>query len=240
MKTVLVTGGSCGIGAQIARQFATQGYTVIINYNKSIDKAQQLKDSLVACGWDAHLVQADVSNVQSVQNMADFVKKYFKKLDVLVNNAGVSLNAMLQDTTIEQYDAVMDTNAKGAFVTTKYCLPLLNNSKNAQIINISSIWGTQGASCESVYSMSKFALVGLTKSLAKELSAIRVNCVCPPIVNTQMTANLSVADKTQFAKDYNVPILEVSEVASAVYSIATADYTGKVITFGSDKQLLID
>ena len=193
MKTVLITGASRGIGAETARQFAKLGYTVFINYNASQREAQQLKEQLNAIGQDAHLIQADVTCETQVQQMFAYVKKYAKKLDVLVLNAGVALQQQIQDVTLDQSNKVMDVNAKGAFLCAKHAVPLMLDRCSGSIVTVSSIWGQKGASCESVYSMSKFALVGLTLSLHEELndSGICVNCVCPPIVDTQMTQHPS-------------------------------------------------
>ncbi|MBR2974585.1 MAG: SDR family NAD(P)-dependent oxidoreductase [Clostridia bacterium] len=165
MKTVLITGASRGIGAETAVKFAKQGYTVFINYNRSQQQAEQLKQQLNEMGLDAHLLKADVSNEQQVKQMFDYVKRYAKKLDVLVLNAGVGLHQQVQDVSIQQYDSVMDVNAKGAFLCAKYAVPLMLDKFAGSIVAVSSIWGLQGASCESVYSMSKFALVGLAMSL---------------------------------------------------------------------------
>jgi len=232
MKTVLITGASRGIGAETAVKFAKQGYTVFINYNRSQQQAEQLKQQLNEMGLDAHLLQADVSNEQQVKQMFDYVKRYAKKLDVLVLNAGVSLYQQVQNVTEEQYDKVMDVNAKGAFLCAKYAVPLMLDKFAGSIVAVSSIWGLQGASCESVYSMSKFALVGLAMSLHEELSpsGICVNCVCPPMVNTAMTQHLSIQDKQQFSKQHNQPILSPNQVAEAIYSVATEGQSGQIIS----------
>ena len=230
MKIALITGGSRGIGAATVRKFAKEGYSVILNYNKSASEAEQLRSSLIAEGADVHCYQADVSDPTQVEAMFAFVAKYFKKLDVLVNNAGVSLTKQIQDVTASDYDTVMNTNARSAFFCSKYALPLLRKGDDAAIVNVSSIWGVNGASCESVYSMSKFAVVGLTKSLAEELQplGVRVNCVCPPIVSTAMSAHLTSEDVAAFCQERKTRIYTPDEVANDVFALASDSITGKI------------
>ena len=230
MKIALITGGSRGIGAATVEKFAKEHFTVILNYNNSALQAEQLKSRLVNEGCDVHCFQADVSNPVQVQKMFDFVAKYFKKLDVLVNNAGIALSKQLQDVTEEDYDAVMSVNAKATFFCCKLALPLLKKSDAPSIVNVSSIWGVEGASCESVYSMSKFAVVGLTKSLAEELKplGVRVNCICPPIVLTDMTRHLSSDDVNSFCTARNARAFTPCEVANDLFALATGVDTGKI------------
>lgn len=229
MKTVLITGGSRGIGAECVKQFATQGYTVILNYNNSKTQAQNLQLQLQSQGFDVHIYQADVSNENQVVQMFEWIQKYFKHLDVLVNNAGVWRGGLIQDVNSADYDFVMDVNAKGAFLCCKYALPLLKNAQNSSIVNLSSIWGLEGSACESVYAMSKFAIVGLTQSLAKELDGIvNVNCICPPIVLTEMCAGYTEAEKQEFCAQHNTRCYQPSEVASQIYRLATQGCSGKI------------
>ena len=232
MKIALVTGGARGIGAETVKKFAKEQYTVVINYHTSKARAEQLKAELVACGCDVHLYCADVSDVAQVSEMFNWVGKYFKKLDVLVNNAGVSLTKQLQDVTVEQFDMVMNTNAKSTFFCCQQALPLLRKSDRGAVVNVSSIWGTQGASCESVYSMSKFAVVGLTKSLAEELQPlnITVNCVCPPIVLTDMCRHLSQHEIDEFCAEHNVKAYLPSDVANDIYTLVQNGKTGIIFT----------
>ena len=231
MKTALITGGSRGIGAATVRKFAQERYTVILNYHNSESEAEWVKSRLVEAGLDVHCYQADVSDPKQVAEMFNFVGKYFKKLDVLVNNAGIALTKQLQDVTVDEYDAVMNVNAKAAFFCCQQALPLLRKSDGASIVNVSSIWGVEGASCESAYSMSKFAVVGLTKSLAEELKPlnVRVNCVCPPIVTTDMTRHLTDSDVTDFCKARKTRVYTPEEVANDVYALATGRRTGKIL-----------
>lgn len=227
----MITGGSRGIGAAAVKKFAKEGYTVILNYHNSASQAELLKRRLVEVGADVHCVQADVSDPAQVASMFDWIAKYFKKLDVLVNNAGIAMSKQLQDVTLRDFDEVMSTNAKAAFFCCQRALPLLQKAGGGAIVNVSSIWGVEGASCESAYSMSKFAVVGLTKSLAEELrpSGIRVNCVCPPIVMTEMSAHLSDEAVAEFCKTHGVRVYTPNEVAKDIYSLATENVTGKIL-----------
>ena len=231
MKIALITGGSRGIGAATVEKFAKEQYTVILNYRYSAEQADDLRRRLVDGGADVHCFKADVSDLSQVAEMFNYVTKYFKKLDVLVNNAGIALTKQLQDVTVSDYDAVMSTNAKAAFFCCQQALPLLRKSDNPTIVNVSSIWGIEGASCESVYSMSKFAAVGLTKSLAEELkpAGVRVNCVCPPIVTTDMSAHLSASDVADFCRAHNVRAYMSQEVADDIFALATGKDTGKIL-----------
>lgn len=231
MKIALITGGSRGIGAATVEKFAKEHYTVILNFCHSEQSARELQRRLVESGCDVHCYKADVSDVSQVEAMFDFVAKYFKKLDVLVNNAGVALTKQLQDVSVEDYDAVMNVNAKGAYFCCKHALPLLRKSDGGAIVNVSSIWGVEGASCESVYSMSKFAVVGLTESLAEELKPlnVRVNCVCPPIVATDMTSHLTDDDVAAFCKARSARVYSPDDVASDVFALATGKHTGKIL-----------
>ena len=230
MKTVLVTGGSRGIGAATVEKFAKNGYTVILNYNRSVTQAQALRDRLVAEGCDVHLFQSDVSNAAQVAAMFDYVGKYFKHLDVLVNNAGVALTRQLQDVTETDFDSVMDVNAKGTFLCCQHALPYLTKC-DGSVVNVASIWGVRGASCESVYAMSKHAVVGLTRSLALELQAtgVKVNAVCPPIVKTDMCAMYSDEEVAAFCAETHTRVYTPEQVAEQIFALATSDSTGAVL-----------
>ena len=226
-KLALVTGGSRGIGAECVKKFAKEGYTVILNYNNSKTNAQTLQQQLQSQGYDVHLYQADVSNESQVIAMFDWVAKFFKHLDVLVNNAGVWRGGMIQDISQNDYNFVMDTNVKGAFLCCKYALPLLTKTGDSTIVNMSSIWGLKGASCESVYAMSKFAIVGLSQSLAEELDGVvNVNCICPPIVLTEMCAGYTEEEKQAFCAEHNTKCYQPSEVADEIFNIATCGHCG--------------
>ena len=231
MKTVLITGASRGIGEQIARAFSTNGYNVIINYNKSEERAKKLGEEL-----NAPIFKADVSKFDQAKALVDFAIEKFGKIDVLVNNAGVALpQKVLQEVTEEEFDNIVAVNLKSTFNCSKLVIDLMISNGGGSIINISSIWGQVGASCEAVYSMTKAGVIGFTKSMAQELalSNIRVNAVAPGFIKTDMNAHLSNEDIYDFLQC--VPLNRIGsaeEVAQAVLFLASdqASYiTGHVL-----------
>ena len=215
MKRVLITGGASGIGKACAEMFLTKGYEVVITYNKTIPGTKGVK--AVKC------------NLESVDEItALFVE--VKDIDILVNNAGVSLIKMINDVTPEDYERICAVNERAVYFCSKYAALDMLKRKSGAIINISSIWGVEGASCETLYSMSKAAVIGLTKALSKELapSGIRVNCVAPGIINTRMN---SCFDKEELKSE--VPLGRLGtpeEVAEAIVFIAENEYiTGEIL-----------
>lgn len=188
--TVLITGGAGGIGSALSKCYAKAGYSVAINYNKSEAKAQALVEEITAAGGKAKAYKADVSNSKEVGEMVVRIIEELGRVDILVNNAAVALQNLLTDVLDAEFDKVMDTNVKGVFNVTRAVLPGMVNRKAGSIINISSMWGQVGASCEVVYSASKAAVIGFTQALAKEVgpSGIRVNCISPGIIDTPMNS----------------------------------------------------
>ncbi len=230
MKVALITGGSRGIGAATVRLFAQKGYSVILNYNQSEQAAFALRDELRQNGFDVHAYQADVSDVAQVAEMFAWVKKFFKHLDVLVNNAGVCYYSPCLDVNERVFDKTFNVNCKGTFFCCKHAVDLLRRSQHGNIVNVSSIWGRVGASCESVYCMTKHAVLGLTKSLADELNGeVRVNCVCPSIVRTDMCRNLSEEDVAAFCEENNVCEQSPLDVAQLILQLAETDATGVIM-----------
>ena len=168
MKTVLVTGASSGIGRTIAKEFANNGYAVAINYNKSKQDAISLLDEIASINGVAMLCKADVGNQDEVSKMVDDVLKEFGHIDVLVNNAGISLKGLFIDESYVDMINIVNTNLISAINLSKKVIPSMIENEKGRIINISSVWGNVGGSMEVSYSTSKAGIIGLTKSLAKE------------------------------------------------------------------------
>lgn len=192
-KTVLITGASRGIGRATAILFAENGYNVLINYNKSEKEAQELLDELTNNGYSVRIYKADVSNRNEVNLMINYCIGEFGKIDVLVNNAGISTDKLFTELTDDDWHEMMNINVNGVFYTTQKALQYMIPEHSGKIINISSIWGMVGGSYEVHYSTSKAAIIGMTKALAKELgpSNIQVNCVAPGVIQTDMIKNVS-------------------------------------------------
>lgn len=232
MKTVLVTGGSRGIGKSIVEKFALEGYNVVLNYSKSEEAAFKISEKFS----NVKIYKADVSIKKDVINMIDFAKENFSTIDVLINNAGVSSTGLLQDLSDEELNRIFSVNVYGVFNTTRAVLPQMISNHRGKIINISSVWGMVGASNEVAYSASKAAIIGFTKSLAKEVgpSNINVNCIAPGIVMTDMVSDYTVEEFDNIRS--NIPLDRIGsteDIASLAYFLASpeADYiTGQVIS----------
>ena len=187
MKTALVTGGSRGIGAAVARRLAADGYRVAVNYHFARAQAESLAEELGGIA-----VQADVSDSAQVQKMVDTVLEKFCQLDILVCNAGVAWQGLLQDMRDEEWRKVLGTDLDGVFFCCRAVLPHMIGQKSGKIVTMSSMWGQVGASCEAAYSAAKAGVIGLTRALAKEVgpSGISVNCVAPGVIDTEMNQKL--------------------------------------------------
>ena len=203
MKTVLITGASRGIGRCIAENLAKDGYTVIANYNKSKQQALKLQNDLKEQGYNIEIIKADVSKKEEVKNMIEYITNKFGNIDILINNAGIAKLQMFCDVTDDDWDEMINTNLKSAFYCTQMVLPGMIHKKRGCIINISSIWGQVGASCETIYSISKAGVDAMTKSLAKELgpSNIRVNSIAPGVIDTDMNSKIDDEIKKQIENE---------------------------------------
>ena len=197
MKNVLITGGSRGIGKSCVYEFAKAGYRVFLNYEKSDDAAQK-----ICAETGAIAVKADVSDEESVERMAELVRKY-GRVSVIVNNAGISQIKLFSDITAADWDRMFDVNVRGMFLVTKAFLPDMIREKYGKIINISSMWGVRGGSCEVHYSAAKAAVIGFTKALAKEVgpSGINVNCIAPGVIDTDMNSELDEQAMAELCAD---------------------------------------
>lgn len=195
MKTALITGASGGIGKEIVKKFVQNGYKVIAQYNKNKNAIDELLTELERenLGGTVYPVQADFTHLNSIEKMFLDVFSKFNGVDVLVNNTGIGLYKLITDTTEKEWDEIFDVNVKSVYYTVNKVLPFMLNKKAGKIVNVSSMWGISGASCEVAYSASKAALIGYTKALAKELapSGINVNCVCPGVIDTKMNARFN-------------------------------------------------
>lgn len=235
--TVLITGASRGIGAECARTFAKNGYNVAINYFRSEKNALDLKSEINDGGGVAEVFKADVSDEKQVEEMISAVVKRFGKINVLVANAGVAKSGVFSDMTQSDFDKIFDTNVRGVFNVVKGVLPHMYERESGSIVTISSIWGQTGGSCEVLYSMSKAAIIGMTKALAKEVAPmhIRVNSVSPGAIDTDMLSGMTDEEKEDFIMQTPLNRLgEPKDVADAVLFLADDDkssfITGHVLS----------
>lgn len=230
MKTVLVTGASGGIGSAVARLFAENGYNVAVHYHTAKEVAQRLSEEIGGMA-----VCADMTDEDEIKAMIEAVEKKYGGVDVLVNNAGIAMQKMLCDTDKAEWDRVFSVNMTATFLASKYVMEGMVRRKAGKIINISSIWGEVGASCEVAYSASKAAVIGFTKALAKELSlsGVCVNCITPGVIDTKMNSIIEPEILDEIASEIPIGRLgEAKEVAEAVLFLASekSDYiTGQII-----------
>ncbi len=235
MKTAIVTGGAGGIGSAIVSKLCAEGYSVAIAYNSSEEKALALSSALISAGNDAFPVHADVSDPAQAQALIDAARKLNGRIDLLVNNAGFSVRGCFDEISDAEWDRVIGVNLSGAFYCCRAAVPVMLRQKTGRIVNISSMWGQTGASCEVAYSAAKAGLIGLTKALAKELapSGIRVNCVAPGAVETPMMAGFTSEELAALSEEIPLGKLgKPEQIAEAVAFLASdkASYiTGQVL-----------
>jgi len=235
-KVVLITGASRGIGAAIAHRFAKEGYALVLTCSKSeaalLDVKKELENTY-------HIpVFASIGNIGDcdyVTKLFTHIKEHFEGVDILINNAGISYIGLLTDTSFEEWDTIIHTNLSSAFYTSKLAIPYMLSKKSGKIINISSVWGTVGASCEVAYSASKGGLNTFTKALAKELapSNIQVNAIACGCIDTTMNQCFSLEERT--ALEDEIPAGRFGtpeEVAELVFSLSSNHnyLTGQIIT----------
>lgn len=235
-KIAIVTGASRGIGRETALTLASYGAVVIINYNGSKEKAEEVAGEILASGGRAKVIQGNVADSESMKQMMNDVKKEFGRIDILVNNAGITKDGLLMGMKEEDFDAVIDTNLRGAFLCMKHVIRIMMKQRYGRIINMSSVAGVMGNAGQINYSASKAGLIGMTKSLAREVGSrgITVNAVAPGLIDTEMTKVLSDGIKESMME--TIPLKRMGQpkdIAETVAFLASdrASYiTGQVIS----------
>lgn len=232
-KTVIVTGGSRGIGAEIVKRLA-ENNNIILNYNKSEKQARQIQEELRKKERNIEIFQADVSKREEVKKLIKFALAKFKTIDVLINNAGISQTKLFLDITDEDWNHMIQQNLNSVFYCSQEVLPTMLHNKKGCIINISSIWGITGASCEVHYSVAKAGIDGMTKSLAKELgpSNIRVNSIAPGIIDTDMNKEYTEEEIEDIKRE--IPLERIGraiDIARCIEWLIEDEYTtGQIIS----------
>lgn len=234
-KVVLVTGGTRGIGKAIAKKFANNGYNIVLNYVSENTDVEAITKEFEEYGAEVLMLKADVSNFAECEELIKTSVEKFSKIDVLVNNAGITKDGLIAMMKEDAFNKVIDVNLKGTFNVTRNVVPYMMKKRSGAIINLSSVVGVSGNSGQSNYAASKAGIIGFTKSLAKELAArnIRVNAVAPGFIDTDMTSVLS--DKVKENINGQIPLKrmgDATEVANAVYFLAdeqSSYITGQVL-----------
>lgn len=234
-KYILVTGASRGIGKSIALRFAKEGYHVFLNCRKSLDQLRDVQEEIERNSIGSCTpVPGDIGNPDDVRNIFQTIHEYTNSLDILVNNAGISHVGLLFDMTDEEWDRILTTNLSSVFYCMREALKDMASAKSGRIINISSMWGTVGASCEAAYSATKAGIHGLTKAAAKEYapSGIQINAIACGVIDTEMNHNLSTEERAALAEE--IPFGRFAtpdEVADLVWKLSdTPSYmTGQII-----------
>ncbi len=233
-KIAIVTGASRGIGREVAKELAESGITVIANYNKSEEEAKKLQQELEEQNFKLEIVKADVSKREDVKKLVEYTIEKHGKIDILINNAGISEYKLFTDETDEDWDKLINTNLYSAFAMSQEVIPNMVHNKKGCIINISSIWGIVGGSLEVLYSISKAGLDGMTKALAKELgpSNIRVNSIAPGMINTKMNSKFTEKEIEEIKEEIPLERLGNSQdIAKCVKWLIDDNYTtGQVIS----------
>ena len=233
-KIAIVTGASRGIGREVAKELAESGITVIANYNKSEEKAKKLQQELEEQNFKLEIFKADVSKREDVKKLVEYTIEKHGKIDILINNAGISEYKLFTDETDEDWDKLINTNLYSAFAMSQEVIPNMVHNKKGCIINISSIWGIVGGSLEVLYSISKAGLDGMTKALAKELgpSNIRVNSIAPGMINTKMNSKFTEKEIEEIKEEIPLERLgNPQDIAKCVKWLIDDNYTtGQVIS----------
>ena len=233
-KIAIVTGASKGIGREVAKELAESGITVIANYNKSEEEAKKLQQELEEQNFKLEIFKADVSKREDVKKLVEYTIEKYGKIDILINNAGISEYKLFTDETDEDWDKLINTNLYSAFAMSQEVIPNMVHNKKGCIINISSIWGIVGGSLEVLYSISKAGLDGMTKALAKELgpSNIRVNSIAPGMINTKMNSKFTEKEIEEIKEEIPLERLgDSQDIAKCIKWLIEDNYTtGQVIS----------
>lgn len=222
----VITGAGKGIGRAIALRLAKDGYKIAVCYNNSKEKAEKVAEDIIAAGGNARTFQLDITDSRNANSVIADIENNFGEIAVLVNNAGIAEQSLFTDITDEMWRKMIDTNLGGAFYCARAVLPFMIHRKKGKIINIASIWGETGGSCEVHYSAAKAGLIGMTKALAKEVgpSGITVNCVSPGVILTDMTSHFDEATMNELKDETPLGRIGTPEdVAGAVSFLASAD-----------------
>ena len=229
MKGVaLVTGASGGIGGAIALQLARDGYAVAVHCHCNETKAQEIRDQIVSIGGIAEVFVCDITDADAVDFMVNEICRKLGCVSVLVNNAGVAQQKLFTDLSVDEWQSMMAVHVDGAFYACRAVLPDMIRAHSGSIVNVSSMWGQTGGSCEVHYSTAKAALIGLTKALAKEVgpAGVRVNCVAPGVIQTEMLAELSRETLNDLAEETPLCRLGVPDDVAAAVSFLVSDGAG--------------
>ncbi len=233
-KVIIVTGGSRGIGASIVKLLAEEDYKVILNYNQSEHAAEEIKQELLQQGKKIEIFKADVSKREDVRKLIQFAIEKYHKVYVLINNAGIAQEKLFTQITDEDWNKMIQTNLNSVFYCTQEVVPYMLEKQAGSIINISSIWGVTGGSCEVHYSVTKAGIDGMTKALAKELgpSHIRVNSIAPGAIDTDMNKNVTEEEWEEVKREIPLDSIgKAKDVAKCAKWLIEDEYTtGQVIS----------
>lgn len=233
-KVIIITGASRGIGREMAKYLANQGHKIIANYNNSEEKAKELQEELKTENIEIDIFKADVSKREECKKLVEYTINKYQKIDVLINNAGISIWGTFTDLKDEEIKNILDTNLYSAIAMSQETIKYMIPEQKGCIINISSIWGLVGASCEVAYSITKAGIDGLTKSLAKELgpSNIRVNSIAPGLIDTEMISDFSKEEIKEI--EAQIPLGKIGkpiDIAKTANWLIEDEYTtGQVIS----------
>lgn len=235
-KSAFITGASGGIGSAAAIRLAKDGFSVACCWHNDSEGIAKLEENLTSMGADFRTYRLDVSDTNETEKIYREASDYFGGFSVLVNCGGIALQKLMSDTTPGEFDLINGVNYKGVYNTCRVAVPEMVKNHQGKIINVSSMWGVCGASCEVIYSASKAAVIGFTKALARELapSNIQVNCIAPGAIDTKMNNNLSDSDKEAFANEIPMGRFGNPEEIAGVISFLAGDdssyITAQVIT----------